>query len=336
MVEVAIGRIVGRHGSWLPPTASWPAATGCAGGWPPAGWARSGRQSTRSWTGRWRSSCSATNTPRIPASSGAFGPRPAMAPRSPIPGWPASLTTARSPRRRGRPPPFWSWSWLPGAAVVAAGSGGTPGAGPDPRDRRPGRAGGRGGPSGRAGPPGHQAGQPAPRPRRYREGDRLWRRPAARRRPERPGGAHAGHGGLSVAGAGQRPAGDRGQRPVPWGWWPMSVWPAVAPSPVSIRSRSPWPICCSRHLRCLRRFRSRCGRWWPRRWPNSQRAGHRTPRASAISCWRCEKRWAPQLDVGGSGWCRLRQGGPADRSATTADLGFRELGQAVDLSRPAA
>ena len=44
----------------------------------------------------------------------------------------------------------------------------------------------------------------------------------------------------------------------------------------------------------------------------------------------------PQLDVGGSGWCRLRQGGPGDRSATTANLGFRELEQAVDPSRPAA
>src|SRR5215207_1145892 len=40
----------------------------------------------------------------------------AMAPRSPIPGSPASLTTARSGRRTGRRrPPFWSWSWLPGS-----------------------------------------------------------------------------------------------------------------------------------------------------------------------------------------------------------------------------
>src|SRR5829696_156864 len=40
-----------------------------------------------------------------------------------------------------------------------------------------------------------------------------------------------------------RPAARRRHRPaicMPWGWWPMSVWPAGARSPVSIRSRSPW------------------------------------------------------------------------------------------------
>jgi eukaryotic-like serine/threonine-protein kinase len=43
-----------------------------------------------------------------------------------------------------------------------------------------------------------------------------------------------------------------------------------------------------------------------------------------------------ESDAGGSSWCHLRQRGPADRSATTANLGFRELGQADGLSRPAA
>ena len=56
------------------------------------------------------------------------------------------------------------------------------------------------------------------------------------------------------------------------------------PSPVGIRSRSPWPICCSRHPRCPTTFPWPFRRWWPRRWPNSRPAGHRTPRASATSC----------------------------------------------------
>ena len=43
-----------------------------------------------------------------------------------------------------------------------------------------------------------------------------------------------------------------------------------------------------------------------------------------------------ESDAGGSSWCHRRQGGPADRSATTANLGFQELGQADDRSRPAA
>src|SRR5215213_2924451 len=44
----------------------------------------------------------------------------------------------------------------------------------------------RGGASGRAGAPRYQAGQPAPRPGRHGEGDRLWRRPGTRPRPRRP------------------------------------------------------------------------------------------------------------------------------------------------------
>jgi putative transposase len=54
--------------------------------------------------------------------------------------------------------------------------------------------------------------------------------------------------------------------------------------PASIQSRSPWPICCSRRPRCPPRFLSRCGGWWPRRWPNSRPADHRTPRSSATNC----------------------------------------------------
>jgi serine/threonine protein kinase len=47
------------------------------------------------------------------------------------------------------------------------------------------------------------------------------------------------------------------------GWWPMSVWPAGAPSPVSIQSRSRWPICCRRRPTARGRFWGWCGRWWP-------------------------------------------------------------------------
>jgi eukaryotic-like serine/threonine-protein kinase len=43
-----------------------------------------------------------------------------------------------------------------------------------------------------------------------------------------------------------------------------------------------------------------------------------------------------ELDAGGPGWCRLRQGQPADRSATTANLRSRRPGQVDDRSRPAA
>jgi serine/threonine protein kinase len=94
-----------------------------------------------------------------------------------------------------------------------------------------------------------------------------------------------GTAGYLVARAGQRPARDRGQRPVCLGgWWPMSVWPAVARLPVSIRSRSRLPICCSRRPRCPPRFLSRCGSWWPRRWPNSRPSGQLTPRGSATNC----------------------------------------------------
>jgi serine/threonine protein kinase len=89
-----------------------------------------------------------------------------------------------------------------------------------------------------------------------------------------------------------RPAAKRRPQPVtcmPWGWWPMSVWPAVAPLPVGIRSRSPWRTCCSRRPRCPRTFPWRCGCWWPRRWPNSRPAGHWTPRSSATDCWGGER-----------------------------------------------
>jgi eukaryotic-like serine/threonine-protein kinase len=68
------------------------------------------------------------------------------------------------------------------------------------------------------------------------------------------------------------------------GWWPMSVWPAVAPLSASIRSRSPWRICCSRRHRCPTTPLWRCRGWWPRRWPNSRPAGHRTPRSLATTC----------------------------------------------------
>jgi serine/threonine-protein kinase len=44
----------------------------------------------------------------------------------------------------------------------------------------------------------------------------------------------------------------------------------------------------------------------------------------------------PELDTGGPGWSRLQQRRPADRSATTANLGFRQLGQADRRSRLAA
>jgi serine/threonine protein kinase len=83
-----------------------------------------------------------------------------------------------------------------------------------------------------------------------------------------------------------RPPASRRPRPVtcmPWGWWPMSVWPAVALLPASIQSRSRLGICCSRHHRCPTTFPWRYGRWWRRRWPNSRPAGHRTPRASATN-----------------------------------------------------
>jgi serine/threonine protein kinase len=43
-----------------------------------------------------------------------------------------------------------------------------------------------------------------------------------------------------------------------------------------------------------------------------------------------------ELDAGGLGWCRLRQGRPADRSATTANLRSRQPGQVDDRGRPAA
>jgi serine/threonine protein kinase len=75
---------------------------------------------------------------------------------------------------------------------------------------------------------------------------------------------------------------------MPWGWWPRSVWPAAAPLPVSIQSRSRLGICCSRRPRYLTRFLWWCGGWWPRRWPNSRPAGQRTPRSSATTCWGCE------------------------------------------------
>jgi serine/threonine protein kinase len=68
------------------------------------------------------------------------------------------------------------------------------------------------------------------------------------------------------------------------GWWPMSVWPDAAPLPASIRSRSPWPICCSRRPRCPRMFLSGWAGWWPRRSPNSRPAGHLMRRCSATSC----------------------------------------------------
>jgi hypothetical protein len=85
-----------------------------------------------------------------------------------------------------------------------------------------------------------------------------------------------------------------------WGWWPMSVWPAVAHSLVSIRSRSRWPTCCSRRHRCPRTFLGRCGRWWPRRSPNSR---HRPPDASVFGHQLLGLRKAlstPELDAGGS------------------------------------
>jgi hypothetical protein len=44
----------------------------------------------------------------------------------------------------------------------------------------------------------------------------------------------------------------------------------------------------------------------------------------------------PELDAGESGWSRLRQGRPADRSATTANLGHGSRGRVVGRSRPAA
>ena len=42
-----------------------------------------------------------------------------------------------------------------------------------------------------------------------------------------------------------------------------------------------------------------------------------------------------ELDAGGSGWCRLQQPRPADRSSVTANLGS-QLGRVDDRSRPAA
>src|SRR5215213_9066231 len=45
---------------------------------------------------------------------------------------------------------------------------------------------------------------------------------------------------------------------------------------------------------------------------------------------------APELDAGGLGWYRLRQGRPADRSATTASLRSRQPGPVDDRNRPAA
>ena len=43
-----------------------------------------------------------------------------------------------------------------------------------------------------------------------------------------------------------------------------------------------------------------------------------------------------ELDAGGSGWCRLQQHRPADRSTTTANLRSPQPGQVDDRSRPAA
>ena len=43
-----------------------------------------------------------------------------------------------------------------------------------------------------------------------------------------------------------------------------------------------------------------------------------------------------ELHAGGLGWYRLRQGRPADGSATTASLGSRQPGRVDDRSRPAA
>jgi serine/threonine protein kinase len=89
------------------------------------------------------------------------------------------------------------------------------------------------------------------------------------------------------------------------------------PLAVSIRSRSPWPICCSRRPRCPTTSLWRCGGWWPRRWPNSRPAGHQTPRSSANSCWSCETVWAPWswTPTGPVGVARNKDDQPTDRQS---------------------
>ena len=44
------------------------------------------------------------------------------------------------------------------------------------------------------------------------------------------------------------------------------------------------PPAAARRPRCPRTFLWWCGRWWPRRWPNSRPAGQLTLRCSATSC----------------------------------------------------
>jgi serine/threonine protein kinase len=66
-----------------------------------------------------------------------------------------------------------------------------------------------------------------------------------------------------------------------------------------------------------------------RRPPDASVFGHR------LLGWR-KALSTPELDASGLGWCRLRQRRPADRSATTANLGSRQPGQVDDRSRPAA
>jgi serine/threonine protein kinase len=66
-----------------------------------------------------------------------------------------------------------------------------------------------------------------------------------------------------------------------------------------------------------------------RRPPDASRFGHQLLELrKALS--------APELDAGGLGWYRLRQGRPADRSATTASLRSRQPGPVDDRNRPAA
>jgi hypothetical protein len=241
-------------------------------------------------------------------------------------------------RRRGRRPPLSGHgAGCRGAAVVAAGPGGTPGAGPQPRHRRPSRAGGRGGPSGRAGPPGHQAGQPARRPRRYREGTdfgvaqplgegqndqgELLLGTAGYLSPEQASGQPATAASdlyaLGVVAyeclAGRRPF--TGEHPIA-----VALAHLLQPPP-------PLPDDVPGKLRAL--VAQAMAKQPTRRPPDAASFGHQ------LLALR-EALGTLESDAGGPSWCHLRQGGAAGRSATTADLGFRELGQADDLSRPAA